>query len=974
MRRRALGRARRPRRGVGVLVVVAATALVAGVGGLLTRSAAAPPPPSVSVSLSQTDALVDGQRIFATIRVGADVALNSVTLKQCKDGQTFADRTDLLYLRGKCPLAGVSSSSDVQSLVSLSGALAKAKTPAGLEIPFRVGTGTTDWPINSTTRGTITCDTATPCALVVQYVIGAEYFFTSIRLTFAESDPLKACGGADPAILQSAGSDELIDTWGRWTRAFCGLPGSAGAASVGSFGGGEGPAVSGFSSGLNDLAYTAAGYDPTIALQGPGVGQRNAVPVPVALNAAVMATGSGRVDFVDGQPAGKSKIDRLRLRAEDAAALTAGGIPLVANSPVYGSSIRSLNPNLGDDLYYGAAPSVYASSSFLASTWFWTKYLSVFAPDDFVVPNSSPPQRRPASTSFATAEPNYASQLFLFTGRPAFARTADRARLDQDGGGPIWTITDRASAKALDLGDVAVPAASGDFVAATDESMRAAVPTMKRNAAGMLLPDIVGPSRAGIAAVPTPVTSDVVTPYPLTYVVYAMAPAEPLYSETCQPRPASQALLTRWLTYITTTGQGDLAPGLVALPEPLRAEAAAQIAKVGTAPLTGPCAVTPPAPAPPSPSVAPVAPVTPSRTPVPPTVAAPAPAAAPTAAPVAAAELVSIPMFSRRVGVDPMGGVVALAGIALITSLGVFLTARGFAPGPTGGEGGFVDLGSRRSVLGLVGLWLAVGVVGVGLVAYQLGPLLQQRQQRALLTQYASELTAAAFADQGLPLARESADRPPEPGAPVGLVSINAIASQSVVVEGVGPQQTDAAPGHVPGSAGLGQPGNSVVVGRRNGFGAPFRALDRLRRGDLIVTTTTQGRSVYEVESVGSRVLGPRLFAPSDDDRLTLITSASASPLNRDRAMVVTAVMRDLPFAPTSQGALTRAATRIEAGGGSLAPLAIALATYVAVIVGSVVLYRRFRFPVAYVLSIAPIVAATVILGEQVMRLLPSWT
>jgi hypothetical protein len=90
--------------------------------------------------------------------------------------------------------------------------------------------------------------------------------------------------------------------------------------------------------------------------------------------------------------------------------------------------------------------------------------------------------------------------------------------------------------------------------------------------------------------------------------------------------------------------------------------------------------------------------------------------------------------------------------------------------------------------------------------------------------------------------------------------------------------------------------------------------------------------------------------------------------------MVVTAVMRDLPFAPTSQGALTRAATRIEAGGGSLAPLAIALATYVAVIVGSVVLYRRFRFPVAYVLSIAPIVAATVILGEQVMRLLPSWT
>jgi len=325
--------------------------------------------------------------------------------------------------------------------------------------------------------------------------------------------------------------------------------------------------------------------------------------------------------------------------------------------------------------------------------------------------------------------------------------------------------------------------------------------------------------------------------------------------------------------------------------------------------------------------------------------------------------------------VDAMGGVVALAGIALITSLGVFLTARGFSGGGSvGGEGGFVDVSSRRSVYALVGLWLMVGVVGVGLVVYQLGPLLQQRQQRALLTDYAAELTSAAFADQGLPLARESADRPPEPGSPVGIVSINAIASQYVVVEGVGAQQTDAAPGHVPGTAGMGQPGNSVVIGRRNGFGAPFRNLDQLRRGDLIVTTTTQGRSLYEVDSVGRRVLTPRLLAPTDDDRLTLVTSASASPLNRDRATVVTAVLLDLPFAATSQGALTRAAARIESGSTSLAPLAIALATYVAVVVGSVVLYRRFRFPVAYALSIAPIVAATVILGEQVMRLLPSWT
>ena len=36
-----------------------------------------------------------------------------------------------------------------------------------------------------------------------------------------------------------------------------------------------------------------------------------------------------------------------------------------------------------------------------------------------------------------------------------------------------------------------------------------------------------------------------------------------------------------------------------------------------------------------------------------------------------------------------------------------------------------------------------------------------------------------------------------------------------VAVEGVGPEQTRKGPGHVPGTAGLGQPGNAAVVGRR---------------------------------------------------------------------------------------------------------------------------------------------------------------
>ena len=84
--------------------------------------------------------------------------------------------------------------------------------------------------------------------------------------------------------------------------------------------------------------------------------------------------------------------------------------------------------------------------------------------------------------------------------------------------------------------------------------------------------------------------------------------------------------------------------------------------------------------------------------------------------------------------------------------------------------------------------------------------------------------------------------------------------------------------------------------------------------------------------------------------------------------------MRDLPYEPTTQGALTKEARRIDSHNGSMASVLLALAVYAAVLVGSVFVYRRFRFPVAYILSIAPIVAATVFLGETLAQLLPSWT
>jgi len=84
-------------------------------------------------------------------------------------------------------------------------------------------------------------------------------------------------------------------------------------------------------------------------------------------------------------------------------------------------------------------------------------------------------------------------------------------------------------------------------------------------------------------------------PYPLTYVEYAMVPAEPLVDATCTARPDSQAALAAWLDYLVSPeGQSELSPGMVALTPELQTQAAAAIAQVGAAPLT--CTPPPPPP------------------------------------------------------------------------------------------------------------------------------------------------------------------------------------------------------------------------------------------------------------------------------------------------------------------------------------------------------------------------------------------
>jgi len=971
----------------GVLAVLVA-ATVVGFGVIATPGDAKVLPDGVTISVTPTADVVDGTKVTVNVKARPDIMIGQLWIKQCKLGVPYDDGNDIQYFNGKCPPSPVSSSADSEIIVSREGAFVLSRTSAGLDVPFRVGSGTTEWAPGSGATSSLTCGPEDPCALVVRVLIAGQYYFSVTRLDFVDADPIAGCGGPDDGVLQSAGSDELADAWARWTREYCTTPGAGGAPSTATFGSGEGPAVSGFSSGLNDIAYTASAYNSDIALQPAGTSTRAAVAVPVAINAVVFATGSGRIATVNGEPVSKVPYSTLKLTQADAAALTGGGV-FWAERPdrPYRDSILGLNPELEGSLYYGGGKpdtaGVYAQSTTLSSTWFLTDFLRHRAPDHFTAVGTDFTGTRPATSNFAQAQPTYSNALRLVTGRPSLAKVIDAAALDEFVGGPIWTITDLATAKAFDLGLVALESSPGTFVEPNAQTLAAGVSTLKRDEQGLLVPD------TGAAPPPPAVAVQAaVDPYPLTYVVYALVPAEPLVNADCTSRTASQKLLSGWLSFITTNGQTMLPDGLQPLPPALVSEAKSKIELVGTAPVTGSCAGQTgttgdssggsgslPAGVLPSSLPSSKLPSGPQSLPIA-TASPPGTASNPSGA-SDTERIAAVPVFSQHELPDTMGGVVALIGIALVSTLGVFLTARAAdGSGAMSGEGGFVVPGGQRTVLSVVILWLLVALASVALVVYQLGPLLQQRDQRSLLEQYRQELRAAAFANEGLPGAAEksSARKPPEIGEAVGILEIGDIGLRQVTVEGVGPSQTDEGPGHVPGTAALGQPGNSVVIARRNTYGGSFSNVADVRRGTKIVVTTTQGQSVYSVRSVEERELKPGLFGASKDDRLTLVTSATRSPFNSEKAAVVVAVMRDLPFERTAQGARTKDQTSVAGRSDVWPAIALALVVYLAVLASSVFVYRRFRFVVAYALTIAPIVAVTVLFAESLGMLLPSWT
>jgi sortase A len=283
------------------------------------------------------------------------------------------------------------------------------------------------------------------------------------------------------------------------------------------------------------------------------------------------------------------------------------------------------------------------------------------------------------------------------------------------------------------------------------------------------------------------------------------------------------------------------------------------------------------------------------------------------------------------------------------------------------------ELGRRRVIFGVIGAVL-VFLICVCAVIYGIGSLVHARDQRALMATERTDIANAAILDKALHTVKLSTT-PPAQGSPVGVLAIPSLSINEVVVEGAGPSQTVSGPGHIPGTSGLGQPGNAGIVGRNAAYGGVFGHLGQLRPGDRVLTATIEGQSIYVVRRVATVTAGSLepFYRSTHNNRLTLVTSASNLPWNGDQAVVVTAVLRGKPYPATPQESRDVRQLGNTGESGAWLELLLSVLGFAAVVLGALYLYRRCTIRSAYLLSTAPLVAFTVLAAESISRLFPAW-
>jgi sortase A len=175
--------------------------------------------------------------------------------------------------------------------------------------------------------------------------------------------------------------------------------------------------------------------------------------------------------------------------------------------------------------------------------------------------------------------------------------------------------------------------------------------------------------------------------------------------------------------------------------------------------------------------------------------------------------------------------------------------------------------------------------------------------QADLLERWELEVETGAAPGGALPGAEDPTDDGPaeavDPGTAVASIEFARPGSVIVpvhegplfVVDGVTLEALKSGPGHYPGTARPGQPGNFAVAGHRTTYGAPFFNLDQLLAGDEVRVTGRDGvahvyvvREQRIVSPLDTWVVGPD---PLETGRPTLTLTTCHPRFSQAQRMIV---------------------------------------------------------------------------------------
>ena len=102
--------------------------------------------------------------------------------------------------------------------------------------------------------------------------------------------------------------------------------------------------------------------------------------------------------------------------------------------------------------------------------------------------------------------------------------------------------------------------------------------------------------------------------------------------------------------------------------------------------------------------------------------------------------------------------------------------------------------------------------------------------------------------DRRLAFLSRALNRRADDGDPLGRILMPSIGVSKVVVEGTDTASLRMGPGHYPGTPLPGAHGTVAIAGHRTTYGAPFRRLNQLSRGDRVELRMPYGTFVYSVD------------------------------------------------------------------------------------------------------------------------------